>query len=477
MDPATLSASALTSLIRSGQLSAVEAARATLDRIDRLNPGLNAIVQRMDDEALAAARAVDARLARGEDPGPLAGVPVTVKVNIDQAGQATTNGLRLQAGLVAAADSPPVANLRRAGAVIIGRTNTPAFSLRWFTRNSLHGATKNPGFPGLTPGGSSGGAAAAAAAGLGPLAHGTDIAGSIRYPAYACGIHGLRPGLGRVPAFNATAGDRLIGGQLMAVSGPLARTAADLRLGLAALSQPDARDPWWTPASPAPYARRAALALAPDGLQTDPAIRSALLSAASTLEAQGWEIGTPDLPPFREAMELQLTLWLSEFGLGGAEAIAREADPDATFVHAELAKLAPPPTLESFMRALQSRARLARLWRGFFADWPVLLTPVSGQLPFADHYDTSSADAFAAVIEAQMPQIAPPFMGLPGLAITTTRSATHPVGIQALADRGREDILLDLADLLAPDIPAVPPLGRPFGRPRPGSASCGEAAA
>ena len=457
MDPATLTASALTTLIRARQLSAVEVTQATLARIDRLNPALNAIVQRMDDQALAQAAAIDTALAKGDDPGPLAGVPVTVKVNIDQHGHATTNGLRIQSGLIATEDSPPVANFRRAGAIIVGRTNTPAFSLRWFTRNSLHGATVNPAFPDLTPGGSSGGAASATAAGLGAIAHGTDIAGSIRYPAYACGIHGLRPGLGRVPAFNTTAGDRLIGGQLMATSGPLARSAADLRLGLEALSQPDARDPWWTPTTPAPYRKRAALALTPDGLKTVPALQQALTAAAKTLEAHGWEIGTPDIPPFREAMELQLTLWLSEFGLGGAEAIAREADPDASFVHRELTKLAPAPTLESFMRALQSRARLARLWRLFFADWPVLLTPVSGQLPFPDHYDTSSPEAFAKVIEAQMPQIAPPFMGLPGLTVTTGRTATHPLAIQALADRGCEHILLDLADLLAPEIPAVTP--------------------
>lgn len=458
MDPATLTASALSTLICSGQLSAVEATKATLVRIDRLNPGLNAIVQRMDDQALRDAATVDAALQRGEDPGPLAGVPVTVKVNIDQAGHATTNGLRIQQDLIATADSPPVANLRRAGAIIVGRTNTPAFSLRWFTRNSLHGATRNPAFPGLTPGGSSGGAASAVAAGMGPIGHGTDIAGSIRYPAHACGIHGLRPGLGRVPAFNATAGDRLIGGQLMAVSGPLARSAPDLRLGLAALSHPDPRDPWWAPAPPpAPYPKRAALALAPDGLQTAPEIREAITAAARKLESLGWVVEEPKLPPLREAMELQLTLWFAEFTLGGTEALAREADPDATFVHRELTRIAPPTTLESFMRALQSRARLARLWRGFFADWPVVLLPVSGQLPFSDHYDTSSPEAFVQVVEAQLPQIAPPFMGLPGLALTTGRTATHPLGIQIIADRGREDILLDLADLLAPEIKAVTP--------------------
>ena len=458
MDPATLTATTLVALIRARKLSAVEATRAVLARIDRLNPGLNAIVQRRDDGALRDAADVDAALQRGEDPGPLAGVPVTVKVNIDQAGFATTNGLRIQENLIGTEDSPPVANLRRAGAVIVGRTNTPAFSLRWFTRNSLHGATRNPAFPGLTPGGSSGGAASAVAAGLGPVGHGTDIAGSIRYPAHACGIHGLRPGLGRVPAFNATAGDRLIGGQLMATSGPLARSSSDLRLAMQAFSQPDPRDPWWTPApAPSPYPKRAALALAPDGLQTAPEIRDALSAAARQLQSQGWVIEKPKLPPLREAMELQLTLWLAEFTLGGTEALAREADPDAIFVHRELTRIAPPTTLESFMRALQSRARLARLWRGFFADWPVVLMPVSGQLPFPDHYDTSSPEAFAKVVEAQLPQIAPPFMGLPGLALTTGRTATHPLGIQIIADRGREDILLDLADLLAPEINAVTP--------------------
>ena len=123
MDPATLTASALTALIRTRQLSAVEATEATLARIDRLNPALNAIVQRRDNDALAEARALDARLAKGEDPGPLAGVPVTVKVNIDQAGFATTNGLRIQADLIATEDSPVVANLRRAGiANAIGAT-------------------------------------------------------------------------------------------------------------------------------------------------------------------------------------------------------------------------------------------------------------------------------------------------------------------------------------------------------------------
>ena len=145
---------------------------------------------------------------RGEDVGPLAGVPVTVKVNIDQEGFATTNGLKLQRDVIAQSNSPVVDNLRKAGAVILGRTNCPAFSYRWFTTNLIHGDTKNPRDPALTPGGSSGGAGSAVAAGIGHIAHGTDIAGSIRYPAYACGVHGLRPTIGRIAAFNAALPER-----------------------------------------------------------------------------------------------------------------------------------------------------------------------------------------------------------------------------------------------------------------------------
>jgi amidase len=427
--------------------TAREVAQATLARLEAVNPAINAVVQRMDDAALAAADAVDAAFARGDAVGPLAGVPVTVKVNVDQAGFATTNGLQLQAGLVAVQDSAQVANLRRAGAVIIGHTNTPAFSLRWFTRNSLHGATLNPRNPGLTPGGSSGGAGAAVAAGIGALAHGTDIAGSIRYPAYACGVHGLRPSLGRVAGFNPSAGDRLIGGQLMAVSGPLARSMADLRLGLAALSAQDLRDPWWqdAPLDGPPAPRRVALCPAPDGMAVTPEVRAAVLAAADRLANAGYEVAQVPTPPWAEAMEAQLRLWMAEFHHIGFGIIDREGDPDAAFVAARMRARLAEPSLPALMTDLQTRARLVRLWRAFLADWPLVLCPVSGEPPFADHRDVASDADFAAVLAAQLPMIAPPLMGLPGLAV-----ASGPVGVQLLAGPMREDLLLAAGAVLAP---------------------------
>lgn len=169
-----------------------------LDRIDLVNPRLNAVVDVMAVEALVAARAADEAVRRGDDLGALHGVPVTVKVNVDVAGRPTTGGITANSDHVAAEDAPVVANLRRAGAVIVGRTNTPEFSLRWFTDNDVHGRTLNPWSEEVTPGGSSGGAASALAAGMGAIAHGNDYGGSIRHPAWACGVVGLRPTVGRV---------------------------------------------------------------------------------------------------------------------------------------------------------------------------------------------------------------------------------------------------------------------------------------
>jgi len=156
-----LSAAELAALVKSKKVSAKEAAAANLARLDAVNPKLNAVIDHRPEEVLKQAAEVDAKIARGEEVGPLGGVPVTVKVNIDQEGFANTNGLKQQRDVIAKSNSPVVDNLRKAGALILGRTNTPAFSYRWFTSNLIHGDTKNPRDPSLTPGGSSGGAGSA----------------------------------------------------------------------------------------------------------------------------------------------------------------------------------------------------------------------------------------------------------------------------------------------------------------------------
>ena len=450
-----LSAAELASLIRKREVSAVQAAQSALARLDAVNSRINAVVDHRPEDALSQAAALDQRLARGDDPGPLAGVPVTVKVNVDQAGYATTNGVTLQKDVIAQANNPVVDNLLRAGAVVLGRTNTPAFSLRWFTSNQLHGDTRNPRNAALTPGGSSGGAAAAVAAGIGHIAHGTDIAGSIRYPAYACGVHGLRPTLGRVAAFNAALPERSLGGQITAVSGPLARSIADLRLGLAAMAAPDPRDPWWAPAPlEGPAApKRVALCFYPDGLETEPAVVKALQDAARRLGEAGWRVDTLDaIPPLKEAADLQIRMWLADGYDAMVEAARKEGDRGALVALAGQRERAAGMDLARYSALLTRRATLTRQWELFFAEYPVLLLPVSAELPFPDQLDLAGDEAYARVWRAQMPQIGVPFMGLPALSVAMGSvpgaKGTIPVGVQLMAGRYREDLCLAAGEVI-----------------------------
>jgi amidase len=437
-----LSAAEMASLIRSKKVSAKEAATAALARLDAVNPKINAVVDHRPEDVLAQASAVDAAIGRGEDAGPLGGLPVTVKVNIDQQGFATTNGLKLQRDAIAKSNNPVIDNLRKSGAVILGRTNCPAFSYRWFTTNLIHGDTKNPRDPGITPGGSSGGAGAAVAAGIGHIAHGTDIAGSIRYPAYACGVHGLRPTMGRIAAFNAALPERPIGPQISAVSGPLARTIGDIRIALAAMSARDYRDPWWVPApleGPA-MPKRVAMCLNPDGLDPVPEVKAAVADAGKRLARAGWIVEEiANTPPLREAADLQTKLWLGDGYEAQLEAAEREGDPGAlACLRGNRAKVHP----FDLSKTLTRRLTLTREWLAFFEKYAVLLMPVSGELPFPDQLDRKDEASFARVWHAQLPQIAIPFMGLPGLTVSTGLVGRVPVGVQLVSGRYREDLCL-----------------------------------
>ena len=236
-------ATELLELYRTGEASPVEATRAVLDRIESLDPTINAFCLVAGDEAMASAAASEVRWRRGEPVGPLDGVPTSIKDLILTRGWPTRRGSRTvdpdQAWDV---DAPATARLREAGAVLIGKTTTPEFGCKGETNSELTGITRNPWDPTRTPGGSSGGTAAAVAAGLGPLSVGTDGAGSVRIPAAFCGNVGLKPSFGRVPAHPLS--------PFGTVShlGPHTMSVADAALMMNVLKQPDARD--WTSLPP-----------------------------------------------------------------------------------------------------------------------------------------------------------------------------------------------------------------------------------
>lgn len=442
-----LSASEIAKGVKAKTFSAREVLDSALGRMQAVNPRVHAVIDADPERAVMEADAVDAKIAAGTDPGLLAGVPVTIKVTHDQKGFATTMGVTALKDHVARENSPTVQNFEQAGAITIGRSNMPAFGLRWFTSSRLHGVTYNPFDRERTPGGSSGGASAAVATGIGAIAHGTDIAGSIRYPAYACGVYGLRPTLGRIANFNPSMPERAFGGQLMSVSGPLARTVDDIALSLEAMSAPTVLDPWWVPAplKGPEYARRAVLCLRPDGLEPDPAVASSLHEAADRLRDAGWEVvESDDIPPLREAALAQVELWLGD---DHVSAIAKaEADGDEGAI-AMLRGQMPyvKGTLEAFSEALKLRATLLRRWLVLFKDNPLVILPVSTRLPFFMDEDLKSHSHYASVWEAQIPQVGLAITGLPSMSVPTGLVGGIPVGIQIVASRYREDILIAAA--------------------------------
>ena len=454
-----LSAADVAAAVRSKKVSAREVAVSALARLDAVNPAINAVVDHRPEDVLAQAALVDAAIARNEAVGPLAGVPVTVKVNIDQAGYANTNGLNLQRDNIARENSPVIDNLRKAGAVILGRTNCPAFSYRWFTTNLIHGDTRNPRDPSITPGGSSGGAGAAVAAGIGHIAHGTDIAGSIRYPAYACGVHGLRPTTGRIAARNASVPEWRIAPQSSAVSGPLARTIGDLRIALSAMSARDVRDTCWVPAplEGLPMPKRVAMSVEPDGLETVPEVKAAVRDAAKRLERAGWTVEEVEPPPLREAADLQTKLWLGDCYETQLEIAEREGDPGALACLRGNRSKVFPFDQEAFSKALAKRATISREWLQFLEKYPVVLMPVCAELPFPDHLDRRDDASFARVWQAQLPQIAIPFLQLPALTVSTGLVGRVPVGVQLVSSRYREDLCLSAGEAIeAGGTPSAP---------------------
>ena len=461
------SASDLAQGIRTRRISSREATQACLDRVHAVNPRLNAIVSVLEDSALAAADEADRAVARGDSLGVLHGVPVTTKVNVDQQGCATTNGIVAFKDLIASEDSPVVANLRRAGAVIFGRTNTPAFSFRWFTDNDLHGRTLNPWSREHTPGGSSGGASSAVSSGMGPIAHGNDIAGSVRYPAYCTGIFGLRPSFGRVPNFAPSASEeRPPGMQMMSVQGPLARTVADLRLGLQAMAQRDPRDPWWVPApliGPV-QARpiRVAMSTSIPGARVHPGIVAAIERAASWLSQAGYVVEAAEPPDMVEAARLWQLIVDNEARIVMGPNVEKLGDAAIRTAFAAMTRNTPVLDTQAYFRALARRTTLIRNWNAFLERYPLVLGPLSAEPPFAYGLDVQSPESMDRIIAAQGPQFAVPLLGLPAVCAPVGEVDGLPIGVQIIGGRFREDLVLDAAEVLESRYPCAAPIDPRF---------------
>jgi len=448
-----LSATELARGIRDKNFSASEVVRSVLDRVAEKNPALNAITVEFPEEALAAAAAADDLVAAGEVLGPLHGVPVTIKENIDVNGQATPNGVPAFEGLIASDDAPLVKNLREAGAILVGRTNVPEFSMRGTTVNPLRGRTFNPWDSDASPGGSSGGGGAAAAAGFGPLHHGNDIGGSLRFPALANGITTVKPTNNRIPVYNSTAqAERGPLSQVMSVQGIMARDAQDLALATAVMIEPDPRDPlcppvpWRGPQLGDPIT--IAVTKDPCGYDIHQGIIDLIDQAAEALQDAGYrvvEVPTPSVEePFRDwfrtlITEMDVALWPQIVEHGSDEI---KTTFDYFFRMGEVLEL------DRFIHDFGDRTRMMRDWNLFLEQYPLVLTPMYMNRLYDWDYDLQSFEACKDFLEASVYSMAINYLGLPAGVIGTGLVEDRPAAVQIVGQRYREDLICDALESL-----------------------------
>jgi amidase len=447
-----LSATDLAGRIARREITARAATESVLSRIGEVNPKFNALASVTPDKALQAADAADAAQARGETLGSLHGVPVTIKVNIDVQGEATDEGVHAFKNNIASSDSPLVQSMREAGAIIVGRNNAPAFSLRWFTDNALHGRTLNPFDTSVTPGGSSGGAAAATALGMGAIAHGNDYGGSIRYPAWACGVVGLRTTVGRVPSYKASAPNRIISNQQMSVQGPLTRTVADARLALQVMAQGTPLDPQWVPAplefADARQPTRVAVFRSWAHSPVDPTASAAVDQAARWLEAAGYSVEEAEPPHFAEVSAMQFHMVMNDMRRAGEPFMREHGDDALRKALGHYMAINPVWDRDQCLEAMTRRFNIARDWAVFFERYPVLLMPNSWERQFPIDDDQRSAERTAQILLAQAPMLSTATLGLPGLSVPTGVVNGLPVGVQIVSTKFREDRMLAAGEVI-----------------------------
>lgn len=448
-----LSACALADLIQKQEVSSVDAVGSAISRMADKNPQMNAVVNDLSETAMAEAVELDQAMARSGPVGPLHGVPITIKENVDQTGLPTPNGVTAFKDMIAPADSPVVNNLKKAGAVIIGRTNTPEFSFRGTTTNELHGRTFNPWNDWASPGGSSGGAASAVMSGMGALAHGNDIGGSLRYPATATGAATVKPGLGRVPAYNPSApAERGMLAQVMSTQGAIAREVADVRLAMKSLVAYDAHDPWMVPmpfdgpAHDGPI--KVAFTRNPHEHDMHPAIDAALTAAHAALVDAGYELHEVEPPSVSEiALEGGRCLFGESMALilndvrkyGGAE-INKVFDGYFDYFQ--------PYEGEDLLRGFARRSHYIREWTLFLQQYPLVLTPFLLSPTFSWNRDTEGPEGVKEVVGSAIYSISMNYMGLPAGNVPANYNDGLPVGVQIVGQRFREDMILNACEAI-----------------------------
>ncbi len=447
-------ATELAALTQAGELSAEEVISDALERMHQVNPSLNAVVDDLGTEALERASALDKARSNSASVGPLHGVPVTIKVNVDQKNHATTNGVVALKDVIAPDDAPVVLNLHNAGAIVIGRTNTPEFSFRADTDNPLHGRTHNPWGRHISPGGSSGGAGAAVMAGIGALAHGNDIGGSLRFPAAANGAVTVKPGLGRVPAWNPSQKvERGMLAQSMSVQGLITRSAKDLHLSMPSLIAPDARDPFhvpmpWRGAGP-DVPIKVAFTKNTFEYALHPEVDKALSTAREALVDAGYIVEDIDPPDvfecgrigYRALMGEVLTLMKNDIEAAGSQTIR-----DIFEVYFQEF---PPIVGDELIQALAQRSHYARQWSLFMQEYPLVLSPFLPQPFFRPDRDTEGAEGVHEVLGCAVYSYAMNFLGLPAASVPARLAelpnGPQPINVQIAARRWREDMAVDAA--------------------------------
>jgi amidase len=420
--------------------------------MNEANPALNAVVVDLSNEALERAHNLDKDRAAGAMPGPLHGVPVTIKINVDQAGQASSNGVVALKDLIAPADAPIVENLQKAGAVVIGRTNTPEFSFRADTDNPLFGRTFNPWGNHISPGGSSGGAGAAVMAGIGGLAHGNDIGGSLRFPAAANGAVTVKPGLGRVPAYNPSqSAERGMLAQSMSVQGLLTRSAADLHLSMPTMIAGDPRDPFHVPlpwrGAPLDGPIKVAFTKNTFGYELHPEVEAALDTARDALVDAGYIVEEVEPPNVFDAGRTGYRALMGEVYALMKQDVDAAGSQTVRDIFEVYFQEFPPFQDTELLKMMAKRTYYAREWSLFLEQYPLVLTPFLPQPYFKPDRDTEGAEGVHEVLGCAVYSYATNYMGLPAGCVPSRLAdlpqGPQPINVQIVARRWREDLAVD----------------------------------